>query len=118
MTTINGITSSKKTRKNLYKWNDGQDESLFRALGSILGPVSNWHGPSFKATLRHLAEHKYGNSPSDTGGLELRVAYLRSKQRAKYYRLKGRIGVFNQVTHGALAAGVCTYQDLALRIQG
>ena len=105
-------------KKARYPWNNGEDKELFQALYSIHGHPDNWHGSSYIATLRHLAVHKYGNTADDIGGLKMRVDYLRSNQKASYFRSKGRIGVFLQVTAGAIAAGVCTYKELAPRIQG
>ena len=119
---MNIITKNKAVaiavKKARYPWADGQDKELFLALYAIHGHLDNWRGKSFIATLRHLAEHKYGNTADDIGGLLQRVAYLTSKQKASYYRSKGRLMTFLQVTHGAIAAGVCTYKDLSTRIQG
>ena len=105
-------------RKHLYTWNNGEDKELFESLKLILGPVKNWKGPNYKKTLSFLAETKYGNSTLDTGALEMRVAYLTSKQKASYYRTRGRENVFKQVAVGAIAAGIKTYKDLAPRLNG
>ena len=107
-----------KTKGKLYWWGGGGDKEFFQILHNIHGDRDNWQGSSYIATLRHLAEHKYGNTADDIGGLKQRVDYLRSKQKASYYRSVGKIALFNQVIAGALAAGVCTYNDLSTRIQG
>lgn len=106
------------SRKHLYTWNNGEDKELFESLKLILGPVGKWKGHPYKKTLSFLAETKYGNSPTDTGALEMRVAYLTSKQKASYYRTRGRENVFKQVAVGAVAAGVVSYKDLASRLNG
>jgi hypothetical protein len=103
-----------------YRWNDGQDKELFEALHNILGPISNWKpsNPKYRKTLSFLAETKYNKLPTDIGALEMRVAYLTSKQKASYYRSKGRENVFKQVAVGAIASGISSYKDLAPRLNG
>jgi hypothetical protein len=105
-------------RKHLYTWNNGEDKELFESLKLILGPVKNWKGQTYKRTLSFLAETKYGNSNTDIGALEMRVAFLTSKQKASYYRTRGRENVFKQVVVGAVASGVASYKDLAPRLNG
>ena len=105
-------------RKHLYTWNNGEDKELFESLKLILGPVENWRGKPYKKTLSFLAETKYGNASTDTGALEMRVAYLTSKQKASYYRSRGRENVFKQVAVGAVSSGVVSYKDIAPRLNG
>ncbi len=103
-----------------YAWNNGEDKELFEALHNILGPVDNWKSgnPKYKKTLSFLAETKYNKLPTEIGALEMRVAYLTSKQKASYYRTNGRENVFKQVVVGAIASGIKSYKDLAPRLNG
>jgi hypothetical protein len=105
---------------SLYTWNNGEDALLFGALKNILGSTDNWKpsNPKYVPTMKFLAENMFNRTANDDGALRMRVAYLLSKQKASYYRTKGRIGVFNQVAIGAIKAGVRTYKDLAPRLNG
>ena len=110
------------SKKNpLYTWNNGEDARLFGALKQILGSnTDDWKpsNPKYVKTMKFLAETMFNKTADDEGALRMRVAYLLSKQKASYYRSKGRIGVFNQVAIGAIQSGVKTYKDLAPRLNG